>query len=362
MVPDLPLAAAPAPFVQDFIANDRPVVITPSDKRIHLDFESGVGGYAVSYAQRFPDAHVITVDDGTLTCTKRFTYAKEKDESGRTSFAKLWRTIHDAVRAIRLNEGLKRFTSRVAQRRSKIRSAADSGAFDYWHIERDAIEYSAEHHVAAMMATQGLALDKDPMNPSGRYWQLSRELKAEVFLKNAQQTYGMWRNSYADRIRRNALNEAITPEEVFFALQRRYLEEHFETYAPDGKALPNMTVMRAPTAVESGFNGIPLPDDSVHSITWIGPFRHADDHRAIMDEFRRVLAPDWTSVEIGVYDRDPELDFPRAALDYGAQIFGAAAQSNTALIHPLQGSMFDASNLAFYCYTNSALLASPGMR
>lgn len=123
----------------------------------------------------------------------------------------------------------------------------------------------------------------------------------------------------------NKLFPWLTPLQTATLIFDSLLHFHFKQYGSNGKVPENLTAVRAPTAMETGFafTGVPLPDHSVDSISWIAPYRHNTDIDDIASEMSRVLKSEWKFVEVGVYQKYGDKDFSDRTLQRFAEIIGA---------------------------------------
>ncbi len=381
----------PAPlFVHDAMARQIDTISLPKGKHIHLDFEAGRGGYAVHLAKSNPEWHVVALDDAGLAAESALIslrYGASHGESGRFSFKLVKRIIDDTcdslknaslykqelatleheipklfeerseISPITHPEARKKLDEKIRateKRRDDLASRENRG-FNYWNLEQFVI----------------VEIIKDRARTDGwdeytekNYWQKFYSAKAELLGRQVsdEETYGRWRDYMIRALQPGSDLPYLKPEIVLQFLQKQGINNFYRSsYAPEGHRLNNMTIIRSPTAKENGFTQIPLPDNSVQSLTWIGPYRHVDDYLVIAEEFRRVLTDDWTTVEISVHKGHPERDrtaeshrnwadrdLPEAAVEKIAEILGGSLEKTNDLLIPLTDSFFETSTQLFH--------------
>ncbi len=339
------------PDVLDVMREPCAILVPPSDRRVHLDFEAGQGAYAVNVARAFPDRHVVAIDDGGMAFS--VSDAVNAVEPGRNTIPRfrryvswvatetLWyRGVLDSWRAM-VEQYIELLEVVRAESRSSSTDAIVAGeCFGFWKstLQGRLNEVRCELQMSAVrFGSLMRALGKQ-----GEAWlQGLQACYPDVGLDHSLQSV---RGVYEALVSKPDHIENLRQAEILAMLMiASGLSQYFG--AIGGPECPNnLSIVRAPTALETGFGwtGIPLPDQSVDSVSWVGPFRHRLDMDVILSELQRVLRPGWEYVEVAVFSTYRHADVPQDVDLRLETALNARVEMTAALAVPYAG-MFQAA-------------------
>lgn len=368
----------PAPgFVHDVMASSYRTVDLPRGRLVHLEFESGKGGYAVHLARSRSDWHVVAMDDTGLAV---------QDLSGmkpspltRTSFQAFadmfGKAVANLVQLPELQKQASVFQDCIATAERFVgpndtegghveawrRARHELSMFEIEHM-RDIPTYfqleSAviQHWIKIREARDGMQYSLGGDNEA--YYQWKQRVEADI-RGHAEQlsTIMEWRLFMASVLSEESAFPILAPETIANALQQQALVRFYSAYlAPEGVLPENLTAIRGVTSGNEGFKGIPLPDQSVASVTWVGPFQHHADHMLIAREFHRILNPSWRSVELAVWGGSTDDIRPDDAQAIATELGGKLETVDDLLEpYPRETGVFFTGKLIYYHITPAAL-------
>ncbi|MBI2343752.1 MAG: hypothetical protein HYV02_05430 [Deltaproteobacteria bacterium] len=322
---------APHPHLLDVMREPHAVLMPPADRHVHLDFEAGRGAYATALARTNPEKHFVAIDDGGLV----FPVSDDATavERGRYTIPRLRRHIGwTGTETLHYHKPDKAWTAALQREITRLDDVKRICSSDYRPREWLGFWRSMLHHQLQLgdceLQWGKIAYDGYGRRLQEQYPRWLRGLRAYCTESATAALIDDIERVCQGCVQQSNTRASIHHADLLAALL--VLSGLFLHFQPDdsAQALPgNLSVIRAPTALETefGHTGIPLPGASVDTISWIGPFGHHDDMDPILGEFARILRTDWLFCDVAVLplyahvDVVPDLE-ERLAARLGAEV------------------------------------------